>query len=644
MSTNASRNTPEDEALGSALANWRKTVEAELKGAAFDKKLVTRTPEGVAVQPLYTRADLASRHAHAAALAKAPGETPFLRGSRSAGGWQVAQEIAAATPAEFNARLRNDLMAGQDAAVIVAATPARPSGLSLASDTALEVALDGVELSAIPVHIDAGAVANEIADRYLALVERRGVDAKKLSGSLTADPLGAWAVAGALPVSPSAAFEALASWTKRAAKAAPALKTIGVDARLWADAGGSAAHELGFALAAVAETLRALRERGVELSTSAPRLRVSFGAGPQFLMEIAKFRAWRPLLTRVVVALGGEASLAGRAATHASTTRWNKTRLDAHVNMLRATTEAFAAVLGGVDSLHISPFDALDDTGTGDAFARRIARNVHVMLAEEFGAAGVVDPAGGSWCVESLTDELGRKAWKVFQDVEAQGGFSAALRAGALQAAVVEGAKEKAAAAGSRRNGIVGTNIFPNLKEVPLPAPARVECAERWTSDPVAPVAAFRVAAGFERLRDASAAHAAKTGKRPRVFLAKMGPLAQHKARADFSAGFFAPGGFEVLAKQSFATVYEAAAAFAASGAGIVVLCSTDETYPELVPAFAAAVKAANPSAIRVLAGLPADKAAQDAFTAAGIDLFIHLRAPVEDTLATLLKKTGVLA
>ena len=631
MSKTALATLPEAEALDTALATWRKTVENELKGAPFDKKLLTKTFEGITLKPLYTRADLAGREPR-----------PGSRRTRL-GAWEVAQEIAAATAEEFNAKLREDLMGGQNAVVLRMDTPARPEGLPLEAPGVLETALKDVEIAAIPVHINTGADASKAAGHYIALANLRGVDGSSLRGSVTADPLNVWAAAGSLPISLSSAYEWLASWTKRAAVVAPALRTVGVDARLWAEAGGGAVLELACALAASVEYIRELRERGVPIDISVPRLRITFGAGPQFLMETAKFRAWRSLVVRAVVALGGDAELAEQVAVNAATTRWDKTRLDPHVNMLRATTEAFSAVLGGVDSLHVAPFDSLDGIGGGDAFSRRIARNVHAILAEEFGAIAPADPAGGSWCIESLTDELARKAWAQFQEIEAAGGFAAALRAGLPQRLAAACAKEKAQAVGTRRLGVIGTNLFPNPKETPLGPLAKRPVTGAWIQERIEPAVCFRAAAGFEKLRDASADFARRTGKRPRVFLAKMGPLAQHKARADFSAGFFAPGGFEMVAKQAFATAAEAASAAVESGAEIAVLCSTDETYPELAPAFASALKAAKPAVTAVLAGLPADQAVQDAFSAAGFDLFIHLRAPVEETLANLLKKIGAL-
>ncbi len=624
MSTITNPPIPEAEKLVSAKAAWRSQVEAELKGAPFEKKLLTRTFEGIVLQPLYTRADTAG-------LPTGPRAAP------RSGAWLVAQEIAAPDAVVFNKLLREDLMLGQDTVALVARSAARPDGLELGGD--LSIALEGIALEAVPVQVSAGPCAAAAGASLLDIARRNGVAGAALSGSVTADPVAELAAGGGLPMSLTDAYDSLAAWTKRASVEAPALKTIGVEAALWAEAGGTAVHELGYGLATVVAQVRELAARGVTPAEAFARLRVTLAAGPQFLMETAKFRAWRPLLARVAAAYGAEAS---SARLQAATTRWNKTRLDPQVNMLRVTTEAFSAVLGGVDALHLSPYDALGAAQAGDPMARRVARNVHALLAEEFGAVGPADPAGGSWCIESLTEELSRKAWALFQEVEKAGGMIAALRAGEPQRALAAAAKEKAQAVGTRRYGLVGTNLFPNLRETPLPAiptPAPVSAA----FDPVVAVKPFRAAAAFEAMRDASAAYAARTGARPKVFLAKMGPVLQHKARADFTTGFFAPGGFEMAGKQTFADAAEAGRAAAASGAAVAVLCSTDDTYPTLVPEFCAAARGAKPELTLVLAGLPADEATKSAFTAAGIDLFIHLRAPVEETNANLLKKIGAL-
>ncbi len=675
--TNTNAGSPD--ALQAAFSRWKKTVEAELKGAPFDKKLVTRTLEGLSLQPLYTRADTATLPD----LQSKPGQAPFLRGTRPEGyreaTWQVAQEIAAADAKAFNAAVLEDLMQGQDSVVVhVGQGP-------VTSLETLRTALAGVELSSIPVHLDAGPDALPVASAYLALAEERNVGWDKLSGSLTADPLGTLVTAGQLPHSLASHFDSLAGWTAWADRHAPELQTIGVNGRVWGDAGATAVQELAFVLATATEYLAALSSRGVPAELAASKVRIQFAVGPQFFMEVAKFRAWRLLWSRVLAAFNASVDVARETTVHAATARWNKTLLDPHVNMLRVTTEALSAALGGCDSLHIAPFDEV--SGTANSFSRRIARNVHTLLAEEFSFTATADPAGGSWYVEKLTDELARKAWEVFQSLQAKGGMAAALRDGVPQKLVAEAAAEKSDAVGKRRLGLIGTNLFPNLKEKSLvmkEGPVAAPPAAGGAAVPaIAPVAGwperfeaalsaarhgatlhqlsgliaadtpeagvpvvkpFRASAGFEQLRAASEAFAKKSGQRPRVFLAKIGPALQHKARADFSAGFFAPGGFEVLGKQASDTAEAAAEAAIQSGAPVVVLCSTDETYPQLVPAFAGAVKQARPDVKVVLAGLPADQATVDAFRAAGVDEFIHLRANVQSVLAKFLKQIGVLA
>jgi methylmalonyl-CoA mutase len=433
-------------------------------------------------------------------------------------------------------------------------------------------------------------------------------------------------------------------------------------------------------LAAGTEYLRSMQERGLSALVVAPRIRFSFAVGPQFFVEVAKFRAFRGLWSRVLEAYGVPAS-AMTARLHARTARANQTVLDVHVNMLRVTTEALSAVLGGVDSMHISPYDEVLEGG--DEFSRRVARNVHTLLAEEFQLKGPVDPAGGSWYVEKVTDELGRKAWALFQEVEKLGGYSQALLAGFMQTQVANSAADRKAAVEMRRNVLVGTNMFPNAKDKMTNPPVKTEAiahrgveiaGRRPTAKPVVggdwsgrfagavaeagrgvtveqlskvflsgahpsvvvpAVKPWRWAAGIEALRAATE----KNG-RPKLFVAKMGPVAQHKARADFAAGFFNVAGFELIAKQSFETAEQAAAAVIASEVKVAVLCSTDETYPALAPAFVQAVKKARPATLVVLAGYPTEQI--EAYKAAGFDEFIHVRANVRETLVKILQKIGI--
>ena len=626
------------DALTATVAQWRKTVEAELKGVPFEKKLVTRTPEGTALQPLYTRLDVADLPD----LAQAPGVAPFLRGTvaSSAAGrrWECCQEIPAATPAEFNRSLLGALMGGQNSVSL-------PASLIRTGADDVVQALDKVAIDCVPVHLETGALARPLAMDFLAAAERVQVPFAKLTGSVTADPLAEWVKSGSLAAPLAEQFDALAEWTSWAQHNAPALRTVGVSTVAWSEAGATATQELAFALAAGVEYLRELARRDVAVATTAGRMRFTFAVGAQFFSEVAKFRGFRLIWARALAAFGaGDA--AKDVVVHARTGTWNKTLHDVHVNMLRVTTEACSAVLGGVDSLHISPYNEV--CGASDEIAQRIARNVHTLLAEEFHFTDTSDPAGGSWYVEKLTDDFARRAWKLFQEIEALGGYAAALRAGMPQKLVTAAAADKDDAVGKRRMGLIGTNLFPNLREKPpvvktSEAGAAAAVAGATDCEKIATVKARRAAEGFEELRRASDGLAQRTGARPKVFVAKIGPVKQHKARADFTAGFFAVGGFELAGKEAFDSAEAAAKAAVASGAPIVVLCSTDETYPELVPAFGTALKTAKPDVAFVLAGLPTEAATVATFRAAGVDEFIHVRANVREVLAKFLKKIGAL-
>jgi len=675
---------------------WRQAVEAELKGVPFEKKLVTRTFEGIALQPLYGPGS--GKHA------PQPGAAPFVRGVCAKGyadrAWLSCQEPTAFTTASFNAAARQLLGRGcavtirPDGAARIGLDPDDPAaagadgGLGIADLEDLRLAFDKISTDDANVHLDAGASPLPFAALYLALARRKRTPWKRLRGSIAADPLGEWVTRGALPVTLEALFEDLASWTNWCAENSPEISTINVGASHWHEAGGNAVQELALALAAGVEYLRELNARGASYAVVAPRIRFQFAAGAQFFMELAKFRAFRALWTRVLKGFDLEPAAAW-PVVHASTARWNLSRLDKHVNILRTTTGALSAVLGGVDSLQIRTFDT--DSVEGDELSQRIAANLHTLLAEEFRLLSPADPAGGAWYIESITDELSRKAWALFQEVERDGGFMKSVQIGRPQKLVAATAAEKREAIDKRRLGIIGTNLFPNLKdslgEDPMvqidalraqhgaevaprrPRPMKTALPARWparlreamaaaeigasigqlhvraygaapeNAPKITPIKPWRAAEGFEQLRAAADEFAIRTGARPRVFLAKMGPLAQHKARADFSAGFFATGGFEAIGKETFDTAENAAASALASGAPVAVLCSTDETYPELAPAFARLIKNVSPDLQVVLAGHPGEH--EQTFRAAGFDEFIHIRSDVRSVLSQLLAKTG---
>ncbi|WP_221028889.1 methylmalonyl-CoA mutase family protein [Actomonas aquatica] len=669
---NSPKNSPE-EPLAEALAAWRAQVERDLKGAPFEKRLITRTPEGISLNPLYTRADLPAGFS----AEEAPGTGSRVRGTRAPGDTKVCRRLQAINRADadgFNTALRAALMAGQDAVVVPGADLAAQGGWAPAKLEELTQALREVELTAVPVHFPVGASALPAIAMLVAYAEERGLSLETLCGSVAADPIAAAVREGAMPADMSPVWDDVASSVNWSAEKAPGLRTVAVDASVWSDAGANAVQELGLALAAIAENVRGLEGKDVALEKLAAATLVRFGIGPRFFMELAKFRAWRVVLAKLMVALDGDAADAAAVEVVAQTGRWNKTRLDTHVNMLRTTTEGLSAMLGGVDGLSIEAFDTV--TGANSAVGERIARNLHVLLSEEFGFSVPADAAGGSWYVENTTDQLARKAWAFFQEVEKQGGLVAALKAGWVQTQLAGTAKGRDRDYAVRRSGLIGTNLFPNAKDVikdAAAAPAAVsafiaaDTSIAWSNrlsnavdalragnavatvvgdtpmatEPLTELPVYKAAAPFEAMRLAAADLATKRGQAPTVFFAKMGPVKQHKPRADFSAGFLSVGGFALNSKAAFATAEEAAAAALESGADALVICSTDDTYPDLVPPLCAAVKAAKPDMQIVLAGLPRDEAVQKQFTDAGVDEFIHVRADVPATLSRMLNRIG---
>lgn len=683
--------TPADDAA------WRAAAEESLDGAPFEKKLITKTPEGIDLQPLYSRTSTPSP----VWQSRPPGFAPFVRGSAPLGAreqpWLICQQPAGASFAECNRTLLEDLQRGQNAVLLRldpatrlgVAPVAAGTGLPIGSLADLRQVLADVDLAAVPVMVPAGLAALPITAMFAALLRERGLEPAALHGGVLADPLSEWARQGRLPDGIDAGvaqMAALVNWTKSAGSP---LRVIGIDASLWGDCGASAVQELACGLATGVDYLRRLGAHGVTVDDAASRCVFSWSLGSHFFIEIAKLRAARLLWSRAVAAAGGGEE-AQRLFSHGRCTIWNKTLLDPHNNLLRDTTEAFAGVVGGCQSLELALFDVA--RGAPTELSRRLARNLHIILAEECQLGRVVDPAGGSYYVETLTRQLAEKAWALFQDIESRGGMARAIAGGYPQSLVEKTAAERIAAVESRRDGIIGTNLHPNLRET-LPGPAEVglisptrrsgpaPAAQLAKLEGVAPAQAAalvpalgeafahgatvdevmarlrvngdcptaRVAAPrrrsepFEALRRRAESHLAKTGSRPKVFLATMGPRKQHAARADFSTGFFAAGGFEVVPNKGFETPEAAATAALASGAPVVVLCSTDDTYPALVPPLAGALKAAGAKApFVVLAGLPATPELQQQFKSAGVDEFIHVRANCAKLLVDVQNRLGL--
>lgn len=693
--------------------DWRAEAEAALKGAAFDKKLVTQTYEGIDLQPIYTPEDIRDLP-H---LKGAPGYPPYGRGSRAAGylgrSWDICQEIPYAEPEKFNEALKYDLQRGQTA---VNLQLDRASRLGLDSDTAqyadvgrqgtaishiddLDTALADIDLEKFPLYIDTGFSALEMSILFRAWLVQKRIDPRKIKGSIEADPLGFLAAEGMLPVSLTTVFDHMAESAGWAVRSAPALKTIGVGGLPYREAGASAVQELAFALATAVEYINRMMDRGMAPADISGQIRFTFGIGSAYFMEVAKLRAARICWSRIMAAYGGD-ERSRRMTIHAKTCRYNKTVWDPYVNMLRTTTEGFAAVIGGADSIHTGSFD--ESMRQPDEFSRRTARNMQIILSEEAHLDRPIDPAGGSYYVETLTHRISRRAWNLFQDIQKRGGMAEALAEGFPQREIYRVAARHLEDTVTRKRVIVGINMYADLKEAKPEsrtgskgdaADRRVQYLERYKVgripdeyeplleslsgwEPGGPVEAFdtgteafmagatigevavalrgakqpavtvdhlhpfRTALLFEDLREAAVEYKDKTGTRPKIFLANLGPPSQHKARADFSRSFFETGGFEVIYPTGFDTPEAAVEAAIRSSAPVTAICSTDDSYPEVVGPIAAGIKEKRPEAVILLAGRPGGRLEQ--YRQAGVDEFIYLGADARQVITDLFNRIGV--
>ncbi|HLP61138.1 MAG TPA: methylmalonyl-CoA mutase family protein [Candidatus Deferrimicrobium sp.] len=691
---------------------WRAVAEGSLKGASFEKALITPTYEGINLQPIYTKKDTA----HLPHLEEKPGAGYYSRGTRVEGfpehSWEICQALKYGMPEEFNRALKHDLQKGQTAIYLVPDSATRlgldaskaeitnvgADGVSLSTLAEMAAALQDIDLGKFPIHVDAGFDGLPMLAALAALLQRENKSLVQVKGSIDTDPLGFLAATGQLPVAWEDLYDRMAAVTGWAAVNMPAMKTIGISGISYHNAGASAVQELGFVLATAVEYIDRLLEKGLTIDQIAGSMRFTFAIGPFFFMETAKLRAARMVWAKIIESYGGGKE-SQKMTIHGVTSFYNQTQYDPYVNMLRTTTETFSAVIGGVDSLQTNPFD--ETLGLPNEFSRRAARNTQIVLKEESHLGQLIDPAGGSYYVEYLTVEVAQKAWALFQEIEKRGGMLKALQDGFPQNEIETVAEQRKKDLAKRKTVIVGTNSFADVKEKKLSSrmpdyeqiyKIRLEqldkhnkaltaedrqrlndtlaCFSGAKGDKIIQAAIDTMAAGgtlgelskhngkspitikpfhlhraagmFEELRDAVAAFEVKTGAKPKLFLATMGSMSQHKARADFSRGFFEVGGFDVIYPAGFETTQAAVDAALGSGAPVVVICSTDETYPELVPPITRGLKEKNPAVRVVLAGFPKDQV--EAHKQAGVDGFIYLGADVVAILSDLLKNIGVLS
>jgi len=676
---------------------WHGLVRRILGDRSPDDVLSRKTYDGIAVRPLYTVTDWPAGDEPSGF----PGLAPFTRGHRltgqSGGGWEIRQLHIHPDHAVCNAEVLHDLergvtsvelrldragRCGLDAGQPAAAELFGIDGVCVATVDDLDAILSGVFLDACGVSLRAGASFLPVSYMLFELLARRGVAPESASGALNVDPFAALAENGELPFSATAALGQLGHLARHVAETYPGVTAVGVDAAFYHDAGASEAQELACALASGATYLRALTAAGLDMERAFGQIAFTFAVDANLFLSIAKLRAARRVWARVAEACGAP-DAARRMRLHATTSMRMLSRRDPWVNILRGTVAALGASVAGVDSMTVLPFTAA--IGLPDAAARRIARNTQLVLQQESSLSRVVDPAGGSWAIENLTDAMAQEAWSLFQDMEREGGILESLQSGALQRRIATVAEARGRRIADLSDPLTGTSAFPNLTEQPVAvetvdlarlrdAAARahktssdadvpaigptgdVDAAMRKGVRDGAPLAALvgalaqgggvratalarrRLGEPFERFRDASQAHAEKEGRPPAAFLAAIGALARYTTAAAYARNFLAAGGIEAIIGAGGTELAEIAEEFQASGAELAVICSDKAGLDEFGAEMAKALADSGAREVFV-AGRPADgEPPIDA-----VDGYIFEGCDVEGVLQGILERMGIL-
>lgn len=612
---------------------WLALVDKALKGGDFERRLVSKTEDGVRIEPLYRRGDaLPGRDT------ELPGAEPFTRGMspmREGLGWDIRQFHSGTDPDAVSREILEDLEGGANSIALHVAGPGT-SGLPATKD-AITKALSTVLLDYAGVSFVAGENTGLCADALAALWDAKGIAASERRGHFNSSPLGVLAGTGHLSEPIGASYKECARLV-RAAHGLPRVTALLADGVTFHNGGATAGQELAAMLSTLTAYLRALEADGIAPSDAIPKIALSVAADTDQFLTMVKLRAARRLVWRVAEACG--------AGEHASSihlsavTSWRMlAKRDPWTNILRSTIATAGAAIGGADAITVLPFTyALGQT---DSFARRVSRNIQIVLQEESNLARVIDPAGGSWYFEKLTDELAQKAWAQFQEFEAKGGMLAALQSGFVQDTIAQAAATRRTAAAQGYVEMTGVSAFPLLGEDGV-------TAEPWpaaTPPPQNPALAVRrlegqrIAQPFEDLRDKADQFAAKSGGPATVFLASIGKVIDHTQRSTWVQNYLAAAGIKALTTDGYADANEAAAAFSTSGAKCACICSSDTLYAEHAEAVAMSLKAAGADLV-LMAGRPGD--AEAALQSAGVDQFLFAGADAVEVLSGLQAKLGI--
>lgn len=657
---------------------WEEQASKDLKGKPVDR-LKWRSYEGFELEPIYFREDIETL---SYLTSSAPGEYPYTRGTkRSDNQWSVCEWISDKDIRDASKNAFNAIENGADAITFKSCFGQKNiTGIPLHRLEDMDRLLDGVDLDNIRINFDPGVAGLEIFGLFLASAEKLGVPPGSLSGSLYYDPLRELAVHGELKNSIEQVYDRLAKLVNYTTTTVPHYRCVCVDSAEFHESGASMVQELGFALAKGVDYIANLTQKGLKIDTVASNMFFSFSVGSNYFMEVAKFRAARTLWAKLVKQFSPSEESSMEMIIHARTELWNKTVFDPYVNMIRATVESIVAAVSGCNSISVIPMDQTYEQPT--EFARRMARNTQHIIKEESYFDRVIDPVAGSYYAENLTDKFIDHAFELFLEIEKNGGYTECLKSGFIQERIASIRQARNRDIEKRKLVLLGTNQYPDNQEKMLKyikqgenvSPLVLsgnEVDESALGGPenlkylfsnrnvtvgdllthgnesghpgVKKIEPYRGAEIFEQIRFATEEFTGgNEAKRPGVFLLKFGNLASRNARASFSANFFGCAGFRIIEDLGYDDIVQGIDAAVKSGAGIVVLCSSDKEYGEINSDHCSAIRGSDSGVRIVIAGYPEDDI--ERLSNAGVDDFIHLRSNAVEILTKYQRILGIIS
>lgn len=594
-------------------SQWEEKIKKDLKGQDYYKKLVWKTINGFDLKPYYRKDDL-KELTH---LEHSPGNYPFVRGNTNENDWDICVEITNKNIAKANKEAINTISKGATSVVFDVS--------ELRSKRQFFDLLNNINLQKVSFLFKGSSSYLALLGYIKDLIKEKEIDSQKFNASFEFDAFSDLLINDDSLESPEKSIKNLIEIIEISDKDLPQLKVINIRGDIYNNSGASTVQELAFALSAANEYLSKLTDKSLEIDKIAPKIQFTFATDSDYFIEIAKIRAIRYLWALIVEQYNPKTKESGKTKIHSTTSSWNKSIYDPYTNMLRLTTEAMSSVIGGTDSLLVNPFDQIFTT-SGE-FSKRIARNLQLLLKEESHFDKVVDPAAGSYYIESTTNSLIEKSFELFKEIQRKGGFLEAVKSGFIQNEVEKTATQQREMLLKKKKNVLGTSIFPNSEE------KIIDNLDKNIKNKTAfkKLKISRLAIPFEELRLATERFEKNGGQLPKVFIVPIGNPAMASARQIFSRNFFACAAFDIVENARFPDSTKAINSSLDNKANIVVICSSDNEYKDLATNICKGIKNKNKDIFIVVAGNPVEEI--ENLKNAGIDDFIHLKTNILDSL-----------